>query len=228
MAKGIKELSQTNPANEADNSEDEDGDVSGNQSVKPVSPVNSGEGEKSGASLEQKPPVKIEKSELSKAIAGRLFIATSYGWVFGSRSTGKWSAKGGMSDLTVGYKWRSFAKAYDAFGTYRYAPISVQGEQDFQSYRGIWEVHYVGGKIARQIKNILTFGTLEAGYVVSHVLSTDGLLEKSNVQERGFSLALGGGADFKLLDQVAVGPRLNVSLGSVRTVQLAGAASFAF
>lgn len=228
IAKGINELSQSNPANEAGKSEGADGVEQDKKSDKPVSPMNSVTGEKGGASAEQKPPVELEKSEMSKAIAGRLFIGTSYGWIFGSRSKGKWSARGGMSDLTVGYKWRSFAKAYDAFGTYRYAPMSVQGEQDFQSYRGIWEVHYVGGKVARQIKNILTFGTLEAGYMVSHVLSTDGLSENPNAQEGGFSLALGGGADFKLIDQVAVGPRLTVSVGSIRTVQLAGAASFVF
>lgn len=228
MAKGIQELSQSNPANEAGKSDDAEGDGPKGKADKPASSVNSSAGEKVGGSAGQEPSVQIEKSEVSKAIAGRLYIGTSYGWIFGSRSKGKWSARGGMSDLTVGYKWRSLANAYDAYGTYRYAPMSVQGEQDFQSYRGIWEVHYVGGKVARPIKNILTFGTLEAGYVVSHALSTDGLPEKPNVQEGGFSLALGGGADFKLLDQVAVGPRLTVSVGSVRTVQLAGAASFAF
>jgi hypothetical protein len=228
MAKGLNELSQSNPAQEAVNSDDSDEDGNEENTSKPASQGENGKGEKVGAPNAPKPTVQVEKSEVSKAIAGRLSMGTSYGWVFGSRSTGKWSARGGTSDVSIGYKLRTLATVYDLIGTYRYVPFVVQGEQDFQSYRGTWQVHYIGGKFARQVKNILTFGMLEVGYVAAQALSTDGLAEKSNVQDGGAALAIGGGADFKLVDQFFVGPRLNVSVGSIRTVQLAGAASFAF
>lgn len=228
MAKGLSELSQSNPANDDDKSAKADGDEEGQKAANGAGVEDQGAAAKQGAASDQKPIASLEKSAMSKAVAGRLAIGTSYGWILGSRTTGKWSAKGGMSDVTIGYKWRTLGKAYDLVGTYRYAPMSVHGEQDSQSYRGIWEVHYFGGKLARQVKNILTFGTLEMGYVISHVLPTDGLPEKSSAQKGGYSLSFGGGADFKFLDQVYVGPRLHVGMGSIRTVQLAGAASFVF
>jgi hypothetical protein len=133
-----------------------------------------------------------------------------------------------MSDVSVSYKVRTIAKVYDAIGTYRYAPMSVQGVQDNQSYRGIWEVHYIGGKIARQVKNLSAFGTLEMGYAISRVLPTDGLPEKSDAQAGGYSLTVGGGGDYKVLDQFFVGPRVNIGVGTIRTVQVAGVAGFAF
>lgn len=222
MAKGLGELSEAHPSRENDATDD--GDEAEDQGA----PAKSAGAAHEVESKESASPVSAEKSVLSKALSGRLSIGTSYGWIFGSRSTGSWNARGGMSDVTVGYRVLKIGKNYDGIGTYRYAPISVTGRQGGQSYRGIWETHFAGFKVSRPLKGALIHGSFELGYVASHVQPTDDLPERTGIQVGGVSAVLGGGADFKVLESVLLGPQINLGFGSTRTVQVAGAANFLF
>lgn len=222
MAAGLDQLSEAHPAKAG-------------AAPTQGAPVGKGEGpakvdtkSEENPSPDAKDSLSVQKSVTSKALAGRLAVGSSYGWILGSRMTGSWSAKGGMADLVVAYRLQPIAKNYEGTATYRYAPMSVVGRQDGQSYSGIWEAHYAGLKMSRSIKGATAHGSLEVGYVLSHVAPTDGLPERKSAEAGGVSLVLGGGADIKVLEQLAVGPRVHVGLGTVRTVQVAAGANFAF
>ena len=122
-AKGLDTLSQNNPEGEGGDAEDGDG----------------GSGAASAAPMQQ--------SATSRALDGKLFLASTGGFVFASKSSGDWHSDG-MSDVSIGYKMPfALGAKSGAFATYRYSPISVHGSQDGQSYRGIWETHLLGGRI---------------------------------------------------------------------------------
>jgi hypothetical protein len=206
VAKGLSELSDENPAEQpADGAKEEGGDEEGAKTEAVKQP---------GAA--------------SKALADKLFLSTSGGWATGSRSDGKWTASG-MSDLEVGYKLVTLNKQMNVFGTYRYAPMAVAGTVDDRSYRGVWEAHFFGGRFNYQLSKTLTaLASGELGYVLVHVNDTDGLAPETKVSNPGVQLAVGGGADFMLIDKWTVGPRLVVGVGGFTTVQVAAAAGFLF
>ena len=222
MAKGLGELSEAHPSHEKDAGDE------GYEAKDPGVPAKSADAAHAGESKDSASSTSAEKSVLSKALTGRLSIGTSYGWIFGSRSTGSWNARGGMSDVTIGYRLLNIGKNYDGSGTYRYAPISVTGRQGGQSYRGIWETHFAGFKVTRPLKGILIHGSFEVGYVASHAQPTDDLPERTGIQVGGLSAVFGGGADFKVLESVLLGPKIHLGFGSIRTVQVAAAANFLF
>lgn len=170
------------------------------------------------------------QSAASKAIAQKLWIATSFGWVKVSRSEGDWNGSG-MTDVAIGYKLMPIGTNMSIDGTYRYAPVAISGEIDDRSYRGVWETHYFGGRFKYNVSQSLTaLGTAEAGYVLVYLRPTDNLEQEAKYEENGFSMVVGGGADWHLLENGAfsAGPRLNLGFGSVTTIQVAGAATFLF
>lgn len=172
----------------------------------------------------------MEQSAASKAIAQKLWLATTFGWAHVSSSKGEWKGSG-MTDIAVGYKVLPLAANMSVDATYRYAPIAVSGQVDDRSYRGVWDCHYLGGRFNYKMSDSLSaVGTAEAGYVLVYLRPTDGLDQESKHEENGFSMVVGGGADWHLLEKGAVsaGPRLNVGFGSVTTIQVAGAATFVF
>lgn len=183
-----------------------------------------------GEEGEAKPEKAAPPSEMSKSLAQKLFMGTSFGWVKASKSSGEWEGSG-MSDLTVGYNITKIGSNMGIAGTYRYAPVAVSGVEDDQSYRGVWEAHYFGGMFKMNVSPTITaIGTGELGYVMVHMHSTDGLEPDTKVQAGGVSVNLGGGADFALADKGAwsAGPRLHLGFGSMTTIQVAGAATFLF
>lgn len=211
-AKGLEQLSNGNP--EAQGSD----------------AASSEKGEKGDKKTEEKAEAPLEKGAMSKTIAGNLFLATTFGWVKASKSSGSW-ASSGMTDVTVGYKVMPINAAMNVSGTYRYAPMAVSGTEDKRSYRGIWEGHYVGGLLNFAVKDSLNaVGTAELGYVASHLTSIDGMGTDAKHEKGGVSVALGGGADFAVGEKntASVGPRLRLGFGSFSTFQLAGGFNFLF
>jgi hypothetical protein len=170
-------------------------------------------------------------SEASKAIAEKLFVGTSYGWVIVSKAKGDWKGSG-MSDITVGYKLPlGLAPNIALSGTYRYAPVVVSGEEDGHSYRGVWDTHYFGTRLGYRFMSQLTaIGSAELGYVLTYLTPLDGLESEDEHEKNGVSVALGGGVDWDVFGQkqVTAGPRVTAAFGTVSIIQIGGALSFLF
>lgn len=216
-AKGLDALSENNPENAADakDADKSDGDDEGDAQ------------DHKDAKAEAAP---MAKSASSKAIAGNLFLSTSFGWIKSSRSTGTWRSSG-MSDVLIGYKVATLSPAMTVAGTYRYAPIGVSGELDSHSYRGIWEMHNLGGQANYTVTpSITALGSAELGFVSAHMHATDGLPGDDKAAAGGVSIGLGGGADYYIGEKStsSIGPRLRVGFGSFTTVQVAGAFNVLF
>lgn len=160
----------------------------------------------------------------------KLGIATSFGWIKASKSKGNWRGNG-ISDLAIGYRFLDISPVLSITGTYRYAPINVVGEEDDQSYRGVWETHYLGTKADYKMntKTNLT-GGMEVGYVLTYLTPTDGLEAEKKHEENGVSVTIGGGSDFLISENGAfsAGPRLYIGFGSISTIQLGASAGFMF
>ena len=207
LGEGLDELSQGNPekAQEAEPAEGE------------------GEGEPAAA----KTPAMVQ-SATSKSLADKLFFQTSFGWVKASKGKGEWSG-GGMSDFAAGYKLAALNSAMSIAGTYRYAPVAVSGVEDDVSYRGIWETHFFGARLNYVTSPSLTVvGTGELGYTMVHTAPVDGQEQDKKAEAGGGQVALGGGADFQIVEKVHAGPRLVLGFGSFTTIQVAGAVGFLF
>jgi hypothetical protein len=161
----------------------------------------------------------------------KLYMATSFGWVKASKSTGEWKSSG-MSDFTIGYKLPvSFGEQMAMAATYRYAPIAVSGEEDKHMYRGVWEQHLVGARGVYKVSPTLNaVGSAELGYVVAYLNPVDDLPSTDKHETNGGNFTVGGGCDWALVEKgaFAVGPRLYAGFGSFSTFQLSAAASFVF
>lgn len=220
-AKGLDDLSNNNP-------EAAEGEGEG------AAPAGEGEGEgeaKEGKGAGGKGEAAKPQGALSKTLSQNLSIATGFARVIASKSTGDWESNG-MTDLTVAYKLSSLSKIMNLHGTYRYAPVAVSGTEDEHSYRGVWEAHMFGARVAYQVSQTLTaLGSAELGYVASHLTPIDGLDPVVKKHEAsGATFAVGGGADWTIGDKAgfAGGPRLFAGFGSFTIVQIGGALSFLF
>jgi len=221
-AKGLDDLSNNNP--EAAEGE---GDAAA-----PAGEGN-GEGEEKGEGKPDAGNGEAAKPQraLSKTLSQNLSIATGFARVIASKSTGDWESNG-MTDLTVAYKLSSLSKIMNLHGTYRYAPVAVSGTEDEHSYRGVWEAHMFGARVAYQVSQTLTaLGSAELGYVASHLTAIDGLDPVVKKHEAGGAIfAVGGGADWTIGEKAgfAGGPRLFAGFGSFTIIQIGGALSFLF
>lgn len=212
QAKGLEDLSEQNPEVKEDVAPSGDKKPAAKSEVPATTPAQAG-------------PVSYEGP-----LHQKLSVSTSFGWVKASRSKGDWRANG-MSDLSVGFRYLTLNPKLSFVGTYRYAPIDVVGEEDKQSYRGVWEAHYLGTRAEYKLnqKTLLT-GGLEAGYVLVYLEPTDGLQTQKKHENNGASVTLGGGADFIISENWALsaGPRLYAGFGSFNTFQLGASAGFMF
>jgi hypothetical protein len=214
LAKGLDDLAEQNPETQAEGEADSKGSDAAAKA----------EGE-AATTAATTAPVSLEGPMHQK-----LSFSTSFGWVYASRSEGDWRGSG-MSDLTIGYRYMTLNPKLSLVGTYRYAPVSVVGEIDGNSYRGVWETHYFGSKADYKLNSkIVLTGGLEAGYVLVYLTPTDGLETEKKHEENGVSVSLGGGADFSMSENGAftVGPRLNAGFGGFTTVQVSASAGFMF
>ena len=228
LAKGLGELSDQNPEDAGDQDKQDKADNGdGDQEEGAKGEEEGGKGEEEGSKAETG---LVRKSAASKAIADKLSLATSFGWVHASRSTGTWSSNG-VADLTVAYKILPLGKSAGLAVTYRYVPIDVSGTNGDRSYRGVWEGHYVGARYNTWISQRTNLiGTGEVGLVRSHMDAVDGLPAESSVDQGGAAVALGGGVDYMISEKwaFAVGPRLYVAFGTVTSYQLTVGATFQF
>ncbi len=206
LAKGLDELSQSNPEDAAAPAE--------------------GAGE--GDAAKAKTPT-MTQSATSKALADKLLLATSFGWVSASKSKGDWQGSG-MTDLTIGYKLAALNAQMSLAGTYRYAPVAVSGVEDDASYRGVWETHFFGARMNYAMSPTMAIiGSGELGYTQVHLKPTDGQEQVTKHEAGGGQVALGGGADFQLFEKgMTVGPKLVLGFGSFTTIQVAGSVGFLF
>jgi len=224
-AKGLDTLEQSNPDNKPEADKDDATTPSTTDDQTDQAEPAAGETADKTTATAAEPP-----SATSKALAGKLSLATSFGWVKATQSTGDWQS-GGMSDVTVGYRVAALSPSLAVDATYRYAPVAVSGVVQTHSYRGVWETHYVGARANYTIhKGLNALGTAELGFTTDHLKAVDELGDETKYEKKGAMVALGGGADWQLLDSaaLALGPRLYVGLGAWKTVQLGVAAGFLF
>lgn len=208
LAKGLEDLSQQNPESEV---------APGDEDKKPAD---------EGGEAKQAAP--MVQSATSKALQDKLSLTTSFGWVKASKGKGEWKGSG-MSDLTVGYKFAAVSPTMSLDGTYRYAPVAVSGVEDDVSYRGVWETHFFGARLHYAMGSTTVVGSGEVGYTMVHTKPVDGQEQVKKAEAGGGQVALGGGADFHVIDKnMTAGPRLILGFGSFTTIQVAGAVGFLF
>lgn len=169
-------------------------------------------------------------SALSQSMAGQIFIGTSTGFVSVSKSSGDWRSGGGTTDIFVGYKVANFSPEIPVIGTYRYSPVAVSGTEKGYEYRGVWETHYFGARGNYTLTpDMIAYGGAELGYTLIYLQPLDGSVQNIKAEDNGVALALGGGLDYKMLEnRLSVGPRLHLGFGSTSIYQLSASASFYF
>ena len=159
----------------------------------------------------------------SNALTQKLYFATSFGRVSARRAGGSWQASG-MSDFSLGYRFLPPTARINFAGTYRYAPVALSGQVNGHSYRGVWETHYLGARADSTVaSSVRLVASGELGYLHAALRTTDGLPGESSAAHSGAVVALGGGADYLMLDEgvLAVGPRVYVSFGTATITQMA-------
>lgn len=169
-------------------------------------------------------------STLSQSIAGKVFLATSTGFVQANKSRGKWRSSRGASDLVIGYKLSEVPLSFPVFATYRYAPVAVTGNEKGREYRGVWETHALGalGKYALS-PEFDGIGGGEVGFTVIHLQSLDSLEEEKDAGKNGISFTVLGGLEYKILEsRLTVGPRIHLGFGTTQIYQLAVSGGFYF
>jgi len=209
-AKGLDALSDKSPeveqsANKSPDQDDEKAEATAEKE----------EGEAEATGVPEHPPV--------NALTQKLYFATSFGRVSARRAGGSWQASG-MSDFSVGYRLLPLTARINFAGTYRYAPVALSGQVNAHSYRGVWETHYLGARADSNVaSSVRLVASGELGFLHAALRSTDGLQVESSAAKSGVVLALGGGADYLMLDAgvLGVGPRAYVSFGTATILQLA-------
>ena len=208
LAAGLEDLSDANPENNVE------------QTPEPATQVPVGD---EPAAAE----VQIEKTEQRvRPLADSVYFATSVGWASASLSEGTWVSSG-MSDFTVGYKFKNVG--FDIFGTYRYAPAAFAGNTDSQAYRGVIEVHNFGGLGIWTINNNFKMrASAELGLAIVSLDSADDMPIEDDLEKIGAIFSLGGGADWKMTEKFDLGPRLYVGAGTASLFQLSANATMYF
>ncbi len=163
---------------------------------------------------------------------GLYIISTSFGWVRANKSTGKWTTSG-ASDLGVARKIDAplpLPIPADLYLTYRYLPIAFSGHEGSRYYSGTWEHHLFGAEARASLYGISGVAKGEMGLVAEHRRPSDGLPTDEKGRKMGIALALGAGPEYAFLDGGAlkVGGRLNLAIGTVKSVQLAVTTGFTF
>lgn len=167
------------------------------------------------------------RSEFSKSLEKKLSIGSGVGYTSLSGADG-WTA-GMTGDFRIGYIVSSnFLANGSASITYRYLPLDVTVQTDNQSYQGVIESHYFGGTWTKQTEGVEIIASGEVGLVDISLSSTDGQTENESLEDGTFSVALGGGANWTILDKVKAGPRAYIGFGAKSYFQLGGTISFLF
>ncbi|NRA44339.1 MAG: hypothetical protein HRU09_05220 [Oligoflexales bacterium] len=181
--------------------------------------------------ISEKPAEDMVKSELSKKIADKLFIGTSYGFAYVQSGSTNWRASG-SSDVTVSYKLGMQVAGGDLAATFRYAPMDVaphlDEEEPSEAYKGVVESYLFGSEWHLPLTDKLTaVATGELGVIVVHLDDIVGLVDSDAPDDTGGALVLGGGVDWGVMEKLSMGTRLRLGAGTLSSFQLSGNVTFA-
>ena len=182
--------------------------------------------------ISEKPAEDMVRSELSKQIADKLLIGTSYGFAFLQDGSTNWRASG-SSDVTVTYKLGMKVAGGDLAGTFRYAPMDVAPHLDdktpSEAYTGVVETYLFGAEWHLPLADKLTaVAAGELGLIVVHLDDLIGLADSKAPDDSGAALVLGGGVDWAAMEKFFLGARLRLGVGTLSSLQLSGNVTFAF
>lgn len=172
----------------------------------------------------------IERSELSKKLENRLYLAPSLNLARVIGAKGSWSSAAN-GNFAVGWLAKeSWIKESRLFVTARYAPFDFILQKNSRYYRGVAEGWYVGGQaLFKLTETLFASGGVEAGYFRVHLDSADSFEVLSKDEEKGGgTLVVASSLDWQLLEKLLLGPHLGLGLGSLKTIQLGTKATFFF
>jgi len=182
--------------------------------------------------VSEKPAEDMVKSEISKKLADKLFIGTSYGFAYVQGGSANWRASG-SSDVSFAYKLGMKFAGGDVAGTFRYAPMDVaphlDDETPSEAYTGVIESYLFGGEWTLPLSKKLTaIASGELGIIIVHLNDIVGLMDEKQPEDTGAALVFGGGVDWLAMEKFSVGTRLRLGAGTLSSVQLSGNLTFAF
>jgi len=219
FAKGLDTLAEENPSTDSEESDE--------------TPEENAKAPQKAASAEKATPdanaTKTAPQEgLSKELADKLHVGTSWGLVKASKSEGNWKSSG-MSDLTIAYKLPVEISGMSLWGSFRYAPMAIAGDVDSVAYRGVWEAYNLGAIGKLSLGNGLSaVGSFELGWVLVYLRQLNEVENTKNHESNGFMASLGGGVDWDIVPKFALGPRLYAGFGSATAIQFGAAGTFSF
>lgn len=178
----------------------------------------------SGAIVETPPP---PPSQMSMALASRVFLGTGFGFTTLSGDKGDWAA-GGSSEIVAGYLTDAHVMGFRMGLTYRYQPIDFTVNRENRSYRGVVEGHHFGTKWLLPQGELTYVAQSELGAMLCKVDPLDNMETEDELEGMGVNVTIGGGVDYQLFEKVQVGGRIMVGVGTFSVVQLATSASFMF
>ncbi|MFK7825497.1 MAG: hypothetical protein AB8G05_15210 [Oligoflexales bacterium] len=182
--------------------------------------------------VSEKPAEDMVRSKLSKHIADKLFIGTSYGFAYIQGGSAHWRASG-SSDVTLTYKLGKQLVGGELSGTFRYAPMDVAPHLDeetpSEAYTGVVESYLFGGGWSLPLgKGLTAVASGELGIIMIHLNDIIGLADEKQPEDTGAALVFGGGVDWLAMEKLSVGARLHLGAGTLMSAQLSGNVTFAF
>ena len=130
-------------------------------------------------------------------------------------SKGDWSS-GFSADLRLGVRYLQLMnKKLDLYGTYHYIPVDVLVEENFTEYQGVVEAHLFGTTARYALKDSLHIvAHAEIGLAQSILKPYGAPINTEDMEESGGAALVGGGAQWKILDDVWIGTYLAVGAGT--------------
>ena len=168
------------------------------------------------------PPPAAEKSAVSILLTDKLVMSVGSGFALIDSSKGDWATKG-TGDLSISYLIKKeILKNTSLLVTFRYHPIDVIVEEPETEYRGIVEGFLFGSQANYYLNpRISAVATAELGYLktsIKPMMTT--ITSDDDVKSSGVNFLIGGGADWKFLEKILLGPRLIFGSGRFTTIQL--------
>lgn len=185
------------------------------------------DGEESGEKSKPIPP-----SELSLYLSNRLFLSTSFGLSSLKKGSVSWRSSG-LGELAVGFDPQTPIAGMPVIITGRYVPMDVAPNFEkngrSEEYKGVVEFWLVGGELWIPVQEGMTaVAGAELGLGFVHLIDQIELPDEEQPEDIAMGFLIGGGADWKVLEKLMVGPRLKVGLGTFTQIQLSAHLTFAF
>ena len=172
----------------------------------------------------------LVQSQMSKSLEGRLSLATSLGWAVVKPANGTWIGIG-ASDISA--RWRESHKGDGkVFITARYAPVAGVWTVDNRDYDTTLHGIFGGAEYQKPIE-VMGAPTIKAGvelgYMLVYAKPQDEAEAADDVKGGKVNLAIGGGADWDILNgKVKVGPFARLHIVGFTIVNVGGSINFVF